>query len=77
MNVNRKLSNKWRDDEALERFNLISPLLDETMDKEKKREKRKEIAEKNCLSVRTIYRYENAYRDGGFEALNPNNENQQ
>lgn len=71
MNVNRKLSNKWRDDEALERFNLISPLLDETMDKEKKREKRKEIAEKNCLSVRTIYRYENAYRDGGFEALKP------
>lgn len=61
----------WRDDEALRRFQLISPLLDETLDKDGKLQRRKEIAEKEQISTRTLYRYEKGYRDNGFEGLKP------
>ena len=71
MNANKKLSNQWREDEAVSRFSLISPLLDETMDEAKRIQTRSDIAEKSGLSVRTIYRYEKAYHDGGFNGLKP------
>ncbi len=61
----------WRDDEALRRFQIISPLLDETLDKDAKLQKRKEISERENISTRTIYRYEKGYRDNGFEGLKP------
>ena len=71
MNANKKLSNQWREDEAVARFSLISPLLDDTLDEAKRIQIRFDIAEKSSLSVRTIYRYEKAYRDGGFDGLKP------
>ena len=71
MNANKKLSNQWREDEAVSRFSLISPLLDETLDEAKRIQIRSDIAERSSLSVRTIYRYEKAYHDGGFEGLKP------
>ena len=71
MNANKKLSNQWREDEAVARFSLISPLLDDTLDEAKRIQIRSDIAEKSSLSVRTIYRYEKAYRDGGFDGLKP------
>ena len=37
----------WRDDTALSRFRLISPLLDPALDRDKKIHLRKEIAFKN------------------------------
>ena len=48
----------WRDDTALDRFRLISPLLDPTLDRDRKIQLRKEIASQNDLSEKTILRYE-------------------
>ena len=71
MNANKKLSTQWREDEAVSRFSLISPLLDDTLDEAKRIQIRSDIAERNGLSVRTIYRYEKAYHDAGFNGLKP------
>ena len=71
MNANKKLSNQWREDEAVSRFSLISPLLDDTLDEAKRIQIRSDIAERNGLSVRTVYRYEKAYHEGGFDGLKP------
>ena len=37
---------KWQEDEALRRFRLISPILDESLDPAKRLQVRKAIAEK-------------------------------
>lgn len=71
MNANRNLIKNWQDDAALERFQLISPLLDESLDPAKKVQLRKQVAEQNDLSEKTVFRYEKAFRSGGFEALKP------
>ena len=47
MNVNKNLIvTKWQDETALERFRMIAPLQDETLDPAKRVQLRKEIAEK-------------------------------
>lgn len=61
----------WRDDEALRRFQLISPLIDETLDMSKKLAIRKQISEAHNVSLRSLYRYEKAYREQGFGGLKP------
>ncbi len=61
----------WRDDEALRRFQLISPLIDETLDMSKKLAIRKQISEAHNVSLRSLYRYEKAYREQGFVGLKP------
>ena len=61
----------WRDDTALDRFRLISPLLDPTLDRDRKILLRKEIASQNDLSEKTIRRYEASYLQGGFAGLKP------
>lgn len=38
---------KWQDEEALKRYQMIAPLLDEDLDVAKRRQLREEIAEKN------------------------------
>ena len=63
----------WQDETALDRFQLISPLLDEQMDSSQLVQKRKEIAEACGKSEKTIRRYEQAYRDAGFGGLKPQN----
>ena len=60
---------KWQEDEALRRFRLISPILDESLDPAKRLQIRKEVAEKNDVTTRSLYRYEAAYRSGGFAGL--------
>ena len=61
----------WQDEEALKRFQMISPLLDETLDQAKKQEIRRKIADDNDVSIRTIRRYEYAFRQEGFSGLKP------
>ena len=67
---------KWQEDEALRRFRLISPILDETLDPAKRLQIRKEIAEKSGITTRSLYRYEAAYRADGFTGLKPMNREQ-
>ena len=71
MTTSKNTNKKWQDEEALRRFQLISPLFDDALDNAKKLVKRKELAEQHGVSVRTIYRYELAYRRSGFEGLKP------
>lgn len=62
---------KWQDDEALKRYQMIAPLLDEEVDEGKRRQLREEIAEKNGISKRSLYRYEAKYREEQFNGLRP------
>ncbi len=64
---------RWQNEQALRRYEMIAPLLDPDMDIAKKSQLRDEIAEKEHLSKRTVYRYEAAYRAGAFEGLLPMN----
>ena len=63
----------WQDAAALERFQMISPLLDPDMDNAKRIQLRREIASNHNLSERTIYRYEKGYRENAFAGLRPMN----
>ena len=71
MNVNKKLIEQWEEQEALRRFQLISPLLQSELDDAKKLQLRKKIAEDNDVTIRTLYRYEKAYREEKFSGLKP------
>ncbi|MBR0343078.1 MAG: transposase [Oscillospiraceae bacterium] len=62
---------QWQDETALERFKLISPLIDPDLDPAKRAKLRLEIAENNGVSERSLFRYEKAYRDGSFAGLKP------
>ena len=64
---------QWQDEEALKRYRMIAPLLDPDIDEAKRRQLRKESAEKNAVSVRSLYRYEAGYRSSGFNGLRPMN----
>lgn len=72
MDTNRNLIiQKWQDDAALERFQMIAPLLDESLDHAKRVQLRQRIADSNDLSYKTIKRYDEAYQRDGFEGLKP------
>lgn len=62
---------QWQDETALERFKLISPLLDSALDPAKRAQLRQEIARNNGISERSLFRYERAYREGSFSGLKP------
>ncbi|MBM6855924.1 transposase, partial [Mediterraneibacter glycyrrhizinilyticus] len=62
---------KWQEEQALQRYQLIAPLLDGSLDNAKRIQLRETIAEQNGLSPRTLYRYEAAYRKSGFPGLKP------
>jgi len=64
---------KWQDEEALRRYQMIAPLLDEDLDEAKRRQLREEIAEKHEISKRSLYRYEAKYREEAFSGLRPMN----
>jgi transposase InsO family protein len=61
----------WREQEALKRFQIISPLIQPDLDAAKQLQLRKELTEQHNLSVRTLYRYEKAYREQQFSGLKP------
>ena len=72
MNQNTALIRKQnRDEIALQKYTMISPLLDENIDPAAVRELRSKLAEQNGLSERTLRRYVNAYQKKGFEGLKP------
>ena len=54
---------QWQEEEALRRFQLISPLLQADLDDAKRIQLRKKIAEENHISVRSLYRYEKAFSE--------------
>lgn len=62
---------KWQDEEALRRYQMIAPLLDESIDEGKRLQLREEIAERNGISKRSLYRYEAGFRAGQFDGLRP------
>jgi len=64
---------KWQDEEALKRYQMIAPLLDEDLDEAKRRQLREEIAAKYEISKRSLYRYEAKYREDSFTGLRPMN----
>lgn len=63
----------WQDEEALKRFQMISPLLEENLDVGKRSQLREEIATRNGISKRSIYRYEKYFRENSFQGLKPMN----
>ena len=69
--MNTTLTNNWKDETALNRHQIISPILDDSLDPQKRQALRKSQAEKYGISVRTVYRYEKSYRNGGFASLKP------
>lgn len=71
--MNTQTNTSWQEEQALNRYQMIAPLLDESLDDAKRIQLRKSIAEKNEVSPRSLYRYEAAYRDGGFTRLKPAN----
>ncbi|MCD8012090.1 MAG: DDE-type integrase/transposase/recombinase [Lachnospiraceae bacterium] len=71
MDTRQNTTKQWQEQEALRRFQMIAPLLDEKLDNAKKLQLRKMIAENNEVSVRSVYRYEKSYQEGQFEGLKP------
>ena len=63
----------WRDEQALKRLEMITPLLDPDMDEAKRTQMRESIAARNGITTRSLYRYEKAYREGSFDGLRPVN----
>lgn len=64
---------KWQDQEALKRYQMMAPLLDPDLDEGKRLAMREDIARANEISVRTLYRYEEKYRNAEFDGLRPMN----
>jgi transposase InsO family protein len=54
---------------ATERFNMISPLIADGLDKGRRHDLMLEISERVGISERTLRRYVSAWKDGGIEAL--------
>lgn len=71
MNTNSNIVQKWQEQEALARFQLIAPLIREDLDDAAKQNLRKKIADEHDISVRTLYRYEKAFREEQFSGLKP------
>ena len=73
MKKNTESAIQWQENEALKRFQMIAPFMAEDMDSAKKNQLREQAASQNNISVRTLYRYEKAYRENGFPGLKPQN----
>jgi transposase InsO family protein len=56
---------------ATERFNLIALVVSDGLDKGRRYDLMREISERSGTSARTLRRYVNAWKEGGFEALKP------
>lgn len=65
------IKQQWQDQEALHRFQLISPLLQTGLDDARRLQLRRTIADENNISVRTLYRYEKAFAEKQFAGLRP------
>ncbi|MBN2900014.1 MAG: DDE-type integrase/transposase/recombinase [Clostridia bacterium] len=65
------MSNILKENIAVERIQLITPLLEPQLDQAKRVFLRKQLAQKSGLSERTLRRYESAYQKEGFTGLQP------
>lgn len=61
----------WRENTALNRFQIIQPLLDQALDKAKRIQMCRKIAEENDISEKTVKRWEDAFFQSGFSGLKP------
>lgn len=61
------IKQQWQDQEALHRFQLISPLLQTGLDDARRLQLRRTIADENNISVRTLYRYEKAFAENSSQ----------
>lgn len=64
--MNTSKDNKWRNGKALERYTLIAPLLEGSLDPAKRLQMREDIASRNGISLRSLYRYEAAFKKEVF-----------
>jgi hypothetical protein len=72
MNKNKnQIITRWQDETALNRFQMIAPLQNESLDSAKRIFLRRRIAAENNLSEKTVKRYEDLYQANGFEGLKP------
>lgn len=72
MNVKETLTATWtREEIALHKYSMISPLLDPDLDSAAALERRNNIAKQNGITERTLRRYVAAYRENGFNGLMP------
>lgn len=62
---------EWQDNVALQRYAMITPLISEDIDNAKRIALRNKIAKDNFTTTRSLYRYEKAYREKGFQGLYP------
>ena len=69
---NRMKNEAKREEKAVNRLTLVLPLLDESLDKAARSQKKKEISEESGVSERTLERYIADYRARGFDGLKPN-----
>lgn len=69
-------SEKKAEEIAVERMQLISPLIVQGIDPGKAKELKKTICEQTGLSERTLRRYLSAYRTEGFAGLRPKGKGQ-
>ena len=69
--MQRPVTQNWQEQEALHRYQMIAPLMDESLDPAKRTRMRNDIAARNKVSERSLRRYEDAYREGGFQGLKP------
>lgn len=60
-----------REEKAVNRLTLVLPLLDESLDKAARSQKKKEISKESGVSERTLERYIASYREKGFDGLKP------
>lgn len=61
----------WKDETALARHQIISTLVDASLDASKRQLLREQLASQHGLSTRTLRRYEKAYTEIGFKGLKP------
>ena len=65
------MEEKDRQEKAKKKMEIIAPLLDPYLTQDELVEKKKKTAEKNNLSTKTVGRYLEAYKKGGYNALLP------
>ena len=73
LKTEEQITKAWQEDQALARFQMFSPLLDESLDQAKRVELREQLSQQYQISTRSLYRYENYYRENGFWGLKPMN----
>ncbi len=73
MNQAKNTVKAWQEQVAVDRLSLIMPLMAADIDSAKRAKLRREIAETHQVSERSLYRYEQAYREGHFSGLIPAN----